>query len=98
RLAGGVLSNVDNTIEGGGAFASGLQLMNMSGGTIVGNRDHAQLVLNTGSAVVNRGLLAAAGSAGVLVLNTAIDNTSGGVLSAASGSHLDLQNAIIHGG
>src|SRR6185437_1111395 len=98
-INGSVLSNVDNTIEGGGSFDGGLTLVNLSGGTINATATNTQLVLHTTShAVINQGLIEATGSAGLLVNGTTIDNTSGGVLSAASGSHVDLQAAVVSGG
>src|SRR5262249_23922367 len=95
-LTGTVLSNVDNTISGAGFFGGALQLTNLSGGRIIATAASNQLVIGTTShTMVNEGLIEATGAAGLLISYTTVDDTSGGVLSAASGSHIDLQSATI---
>src|SRR5262249_62322488 len=89
-IVGSVLSNVDNLIKGAGTIGGSLQLVNLSGGTIDATAVNTQLVLNaTSHAIVNEGLIEATGQAGLRIVHTSVDDSDGGILSAADGSHLD---------
>ena len=105
---GATLTNVDNTISGSGQIIGDtvhgyvtLALINEQQGVIdaTGSND---LVLNLNS-FTNSGLVEATnpnalGSPGGLIIkSTTVDQSGGGTIKA-SGSHVDLQSAIILGG
>ena len=93
------LTNVDNTISGGGKLGNGqMTLINQLGGKINANSASQQLVINTGAnTVVNAGLIKATGAAGLRIVSTKINDTSGSTI-LADNSHVDLQSATIIGG
>ncbi len=94
------LHNVNNTISGAGTIGYGgtvadpgyqLILDNQAAGVVNASSDVAQLVIATGTPMVaNTGLIEATGAAGLLVNNSTINNTGGGRMLAADGSHIDL--------
>jgi hypothetical protein len=93
------LTNVDNTIAGGGQIGAGhLTLVNETAGIINAN-SATGLVLNVGSAAVtNSGLIEATGAGGLIIQNSTVNDGSGGTLQAGNGSSVSLQNANIIGG
>ena len=93
-----VLTNVDNTIAGGGNLGDGqLTLVNQAHGTIDANQAAAALALNTGSATTtNLGLLEATAGGG-LVLDSAVLNTGGTIEASGAGSTVTLANNVIGG-
>jgi hypothetical protein len=83
--AADVLTNVNNTISGGGQLGDGaLTLINGAAGVIDGSagKYKSPMIINTGATVLNDGLIESTGTAGVVV-DGAIKNT--GVLEAAGG-------------
>jgi hypothetical protein len=91
------LTNVDNTIDGGGQLGAGqMTFVNQADG-IVRATTATSLVLNTGAqTVINAGLLEA--TTGTLVIqNTTVDNSGGGDIQA-NGGNVNLQTAHIIGG
>jgi hypothetical protein len=93
------LTNVDNTIQGGGQIGAGqLTLVNEAAGVINAN-SATGLVINVGpAAVANSGLIEATGAGGLTILNSTMDDSTGGALTAGNGSSISLQNADIIGG
>jgi hypothetical protein len=93
------LTNVDNTIAGGGQIGAGqLTLINDAAGVINAN-SATGLVLNVGpAAVTNTGLIEATGAGGLTILNSTVNNSTGGTLLAGNGSSISLQNANLIGG
>ena len=91
---GAILSNVNNTIAGGGTIAGGLTVVNS--GTINANTV-STLVLN--ASTINAGKLEATASGGTLMLAANISNTSTGtILASGNGARVDFNNATILGG
>jgi hypothetical protein len=90
--ASAVLTNVNNTISGGGQIGNGqMVLVNQSKGVIDGDLGTA-LVLNTGtSTITNAGLIESDAGGGTLVINSAVANT--GVIEA-NGGLLQVNAAI----
>ena len=97
--AASTLTNVNNTISGGGQLGDGeLTLVNQASGVIDANTASNALVLNTGSvAVTNAGLIEATGTAGLNITGTAVNDSSGGVIQAAN-SVVRLTSADLIGG
>ncbi len=90
-----VLDNVNNLIEGGGQIGAGqLTLINEAAGVIDATGASNQLVLSTGTTVINRGLIEATGAAG-MALSSTVANT--GTILAAGGD-IYLNGADIEGG
>ena len=74
------LTNVNNTISGGGSLGFGqLTLINQSGGIINATAVNNQLILNTGASIVtNAGLIeATGGGAGLLIQSTTVNSANG---------------------
>ncbi len=95
--AGAVLTNVDNTIQGGGQIGDGvLTFINQVGGTIDATGG-ARLVLSGGVPFTNAGLIEDTGAAGLGIISATINN-SGTIAAPVVGSHVDLQSATINGG
>jgi len=94
------LTNVNNTISGGGQLGNGsLILINESKGVIDASATNNALVLNTsGEVVTNNGLIEATGAAGLDINSTTVNGSGGGVILAAAGSHVSLATADIVGG
>jgi hypothetical protein len=94
---GGTLTNVDNTISGGGTIGDcNLTLINQSCGTIDADLQYNALVLDTGTnCITNKGLLEST-AYGDLVINSALDNSCG-VVAASGGGYVQVEGAI-HGG
>ncbi|HEY2178608.1 MAG TPA: hypothetical protein VGH15_08495, partial [Caulobacteraceae bacterium] len=106
--AGDSLTNLDNTIEGGGFIKGPVTLTN--DGTI--NADRGRMVLNTGDTVTNHGIIEATKNGVVfsavspfsaiiqpgllLVRDTVIDSSGGGTVFDSSTIQLD--NATLAGG
>lgn len=103
RIAGAsssaTLTNVDNIISGAGQLGGAqMTLINEASGVIQAVGTNA-LVLNTkGEAVINDGLLEAAGRGGLTIQNTTVDDSGGGIVQADSGSQVNLRGAVIVGG
>ena len=93
------LTNVNNTIRGAGTIGfSGMKIVNQIGGTINATATTNRLVIyDPATPVANAGLIEDTGPAGLLILNTTIDNTST-IGALVAGSHVDLQSAVINGG
>ena len=87
----GALTNLDNTIEGGGVI-KGVTLTN--DGTI--NNDVGRMLINTGGTVTNGGIIESTGTGILLVRNTTIDSSGGRFVTDSS--RLQLSNATIFGG
>ncbi|MGI8839792.1 MAG: beta strand repeat-containing protein, partial [Caulobacteraceae bacterium] len=99
--AGATLRNIDNTIAGAGEIGGGGLVLRLSNGAagIIDATGAVALVIATGSSPVeNAGLIEGAGAGGLIVRNTAIDSSSGGVILAGNGSHVALQGADLIGG
>jgi hypothetical protein len=79
-LAGAVLTNVNNTIEGAGSI-TGVQLINQVGGAIAADQALPLIIAAYGT-VVNQGLLEAT-HGGTLKLGGNFDNTGGTILADA---------------
>jgi hypothetical protein len=103
---GDSLVNVDNTIRGAGNIGNGgsLALVNQTAGVI--NAIGGTLTIQTNLTVENTGVLESntntAGSGGLFILNTNIDNTgnsnAGKITATGTTGHVDLQNSNIYGG
>ena len=101
-----VLDNVDNKITGAGQLgAAFLTFINEAGGVVNANAaagaSSGQLVINTQNSapVINKGLLEATSSGGLLITNTQVVNSGTGSIQAlVAGSHVDLYGATISGG
>jgi hypothetical protein len=92
-----VLNNINNLIEGGGQLGVGqLTLINEVAGVINAN-DSVALTLNTGSTIVNKGLIEATGTGGMIIAAT-VDDSAGGTILAASGSSVTLESATLLAG
>jgi hypothetical protein len=93
-----VLDNVNNVIEGAGQLGNGsLTLVNTANGLIDANLA-TSLTLNTGAAAVtNSGTIEATGAGGLNIVNTNVNDSSGGSLLAAGGN-IYLQGGTISGG
>ena len=92
------LINTDNTIEGGGQLGAGtLTLANSAGGIIDGNLG-TPLYVNTGTAVITNAGLMEATAGGALVLQSVVNNTTSGHITAAGGGTVYLQGADLQGG
>jgi hypothetical protein len=89
------LDNTNSLIEGGGNLGGGtLTLVN--GGTIDANSGY-QLLLDTGPNIItNTGLIEATAGNGLVLLNTAINCTTGTLLAA--NADIFLQGGVIDGG
>ena len=108
QVVGATLTNVDNTISGAGRIVGDivhgyitLALINEQKGVIDATGSNALLVsLNS---FTNDGLLEATNPnalvnpGGLIINGTTVDGSGGGTV-AASGSHVDLQNATLLGG
>ena len=94
-------NQLDNfsTISGAGTIGSStLTLHNETGGIIDANLAGQTLTLNTGSnTIVNTGTLEAT-DGGTLDIESNVNNSSGGTITAATGSAVDLTGVIISGG
>ncbi len=91
-----LLTNLDNSIAGAGTIGLG-QMALTNGGVINANRTTA-LTLDTGAnTIINTGTLEAT-AAGGLVLNSAVDQSGGGTISAAGSGVVVSFDAAILGG
>ncbi len=96
---GGTLYNSE-TIHGAGAIGAGdgaLTLNNEAGGVIDADVKGGTLTLDTGNQINNAGLLEAANDS-TLVLNNQVVTNTGGTVSDALGSAIDLVSTTISGG
>ena len=93
------LTNMNNTISGGGHLGNGqLTLVNQASGVINASAANNALVLNTGSATIaNAGLIEATGAAGLTLQGATINDASGGVIQAAGGNVSLFSTDIIGG-
>ncbi len=93
-----VLTNVDNTISGGGSLGGGsLTLVNAIDATIDANASTALVIDTAGEALKNAGLIEATGTGGLVIHNTTVKGAGGGVIAAAGG-YVELRAADIVGG
>ena len=93
------LTNLDNTISGAGQLGSGtMRLVNGAAGVIDANASVGLILDTVGETVTNAGLIEATGAGGLVIRNTSIDDSGGGVILAGSGSHIALQGADLIGG
>jgi hypothetical protein len=94
-----VLTNVDNTISGGGQLGDGqLTLVNQAGGTINGGGTTNALTLDTGSgSFSNAGIIESTGGKGLVIASSTGTNT-GTIQAVGSSAVLYLQNSTITGG
>src|SRR5581483_7869430 len=94
---GSVLLNVNDTIQGAGQIGDGaLSLTNGAAGTIDATGNSNVLVL-TGLATTNAGLIEGTGGAGLRISSTTIDN-SGTIAALVAGSNVQLFSATVVGG
>ncbi len=94
---GNELDNVNNLIEGSGQLGAGqLTLVNGAAGVIDATGTSNQLVISTGTTLVNDGLIEATGAAGMALSSTV--NDSGGGTILANGGTVYLNGADIQGG
>ncbi len=98
QTGSGVLTNVNNTIEGAGIIGyNGLGFTNEAGGVVLANDARGNsLTLNTPE--TNLGLIEATGN-GILVIDTTIVNQGANIEAVGSSAAVDLlNNAILQGG
>jgi hypothetical protein len=96
-----VLTNVNNTINGGGQLGNGaMTLINEAGGVIDGSAGKYQtpMTIDTGSTMINDGLIESTGTAGVEIVSSAVNGSGGGVILATSQAYVSLLYATIVGG
>jgi hypothetical protein len=91
------LTNVDNTISGGGDVQGLGTLINQSHGIINANQPIND-TLNIKLPVKNTGLLESTLSGALIIENTVIDNTGGGLIKAFDHASTELVSAVIVGG
>ncbi len=98
------LVNVDNIISGAGQLGSAqMTLVNQGKGVIDADQSptffqSGQLIVDTnGRVMVNAGTMKATGVGGLLIQNTAVEN-SGLILASGPDSHVDLNGSTIQGG
>lgn len=98
-IAGATLTNIDNTISGGGLLGAGsMGLVNGAAGVIDANGAN-RLVLDTGAnMVVNAGLIEATGVGGLFIHGGIVDGSTGGAILAGNASRVILQGATVVGG
>ena len=94
---GGALTNVNNTISGAGSIGYDGAFSFVNQGTVNATSNAQALILGSGAAIANTGLLESSSAPG-LVLNTTLENTGGRILAATSGARVVLQSSAIHGG
>ena len=92
------LTNVDNTISGGGSFGGG-QMVFTNRGTIIATNPDKKLLINptirsTGN--INTGVLRANG--GILSFQIHTIDNAGGTIEALDGSVVELRSQIFNGG
>jgi len=94
------LTNVDNTIAGGGQIGVGASLYLMNGAKgIISANTAAALTINTGgNLVTNAGTMQATGTGGLVISSTAVNNAGGTIQSVGANTHVDLVSATIQGG
>ena len=104
RITGGgdgVLTNVDNTIQGAGRVGNGLvQIINESGGTITGNDADGTLSLDVSaaSASINRGLITSSDSGALSFTSGGFDNSDGRIEAGDDGTVTVGGTATVNGG
>ena len=95
--AGAKLVNLNNTISGAGQIGNGTTLNVVNSGTIDANATNA-LYINTLGSFANNGLLESTdGTYSGLIINSVINSSGGGTISAAGGN-VYLQGATLAGG
>jgi hypothetical protein len=99
-VTGGTLTNEDNTVSRAGLINPS-QLINGPGGVIDGSGTNNALVINTGSAVTNVGVLQSTGAGGLDIKDT-VENFEGiyftGLIQATGTGHVDLDGGTIAAG
>ena len=99
-----ILINVNNTIEGAGQIGVNngnvpLALTNDAAGVINADDSVALEIQTSGPALINKGLLEATGTGGLIISNTTINQTGGGKILASGAGIVYLENgADIIGG
>jgi hypothetical protein len=97
-FAGDTLVNVNNVISGAGQIGGGtLTVVNEAAGIIDANQTTGLTLATSGGAVTNAGLIEATGAGGLEIVQTTVNDSSGGTLLAAGGD-IYLDNAEITGG
>jgi fibronectin-binding autotransporter adhesin len=97
--SGAILTNT-STIEGGGSGNVGngqIAFNNSTGGVIDANVSATNLYLDTGAASINTGKLEATGG-GTLILEGSSWTNTGGLITAAAGSTVELSGVGVTGG
>ena len=81
-----------------------MTLINQAGGIINADQNpnffqSGQLIVNTsGDIATNAGIMKATAAGGLLIQNTAVNNTGGTILAAGATAHVDLSGSTIQGG
>ena len=99
----GLLTNVNNTVQGVGNFGIGrLNIDNQAGGLIDANTAGGTLVLQANASTANEGTARASNDGQLLILGSTVDQTgnggSGVILATGAGSNVALNNTSITGG
>lgn len=95
--ANATLINVDNLISGSGLLGDG-QLTLVNGGDIAASGEINPLIINTeGNVVINNGTLEATGVAGLVIENSTVDSSGGGLVDGVGGP-VELQSGWLIGG
>ena len=95
----GILTNVDNTIQGRGRVGNGtLQIINQAGGVIDANDAAGQLKIDSTGTAINRGLYTAS-AGGTLVLSSGDFDNADGLIEPQNDStiRLDFMSNVIGG-
>ena len=97
EIAGGLLTNLDNTISGHvEVFAAGV--VNGAAGVIdASGANPSEIDALSAQAIVNTGLIEATGVGGVFIVADKIDQSGGGVLFAGAGSTMLLLTTVVGG-
>ena len=93
----GTLTNVDETITGGGVIGDDGAFAFINQGTVDASAAQALVIGSGATAMVNSGTMQATGAGGMLIRNQTVTNTAG-LIQAFGGSTISLQAATITGG
>lgn len=100
-----VLVNVNNVISGTGNLGDGqMTLINESGGTIdatnaaIQNVSSGVLTLDCNGGITNAGLIEDTGTAGLVVLNSLVNNAGGTIRASGTGALVTINGSTIEGG
>ena len=101
-VQGAKITNLDNTIIGGGYIGKGsaLNLINATEGKIIadGHQEKLQIYLGSGPGLRNFGLMEGRGPEGLEFYRTKVDNTGGVIQAIQANSHVFLADSTIKGG